>query len=362
MTMTEGTRSPAHALLEVLEPAGRIAILPHDNPDPDALASALAVREIVAWKLGRKAPILQAGVIGRSENRALVDALRIPLTPAARVLRSSSGALVLVDTQPGRKNNSLPEGATVAAVIDHHPDWGETRGVPCVDLRESYGATSSILTEYLQELEMPVDAALATALFYGISSETRNLARETRAADIRASQFLYPYVDKRLLGLIENPPLSRAYFGLLSRAIQNSLLCDDVVLSLVESVPYPDAAAELADFLLRLDRVRWAICLARFRDHLYVSLRTKEPDATAGLLLASVLPSGSAGGHGMAAGGRLPLDGADWVDAALPLCTVLLEKLGRSGARVEALALPVRRPPGTRDSAIDLLRKRLPLA
>lgn len=324
-------------LLAVLPTSKKILILPHDNPDPDSLASAAALRSLIKQKLGKPPIIGLGGIIGRSENRALVSVLDIPLVPVEQLFPDFQGAVILVDTQPDRANNSLPHHITPLAVIDHHPDWGHNGSVPFVDLRESYGATSTILTEYLQEAETPVDARVATALFYGISSETQHLGRETKPTDIIASQFLYPYVNKRLLGEIEHPPLSRDYFRLVSQAVNNAVLYEDVVVTMLAAIPYPDAVAEVADFLLRLETAGWSVCLAPYGDFLYISLRTNDPDAAAGSFLASLLPSGMAGGHGMIAGGRIKVSRRRWREVACKVVRDFLQALGKAGARTQPL-------------------------
>ena len=209
--------------------------------------------------------------------------------------------------------------------------------VPFVDLRGGYGATSTILTEYLQEAEVPIDPRVATALFYGISSETQHLGRDTNPTDIVASQFLYPYVNKRLLSEIEHPPLSREYFRLVGQAVHNAVLYGDTVVTLLEAVPYPDAVAEVADFLLRLDSVKWSVCLAPYKDFFYVSLRTNDANARAGLLLASILPSGMAGGHGMVAGGKIKVLRRRWKEMACKIVQDLLQALGKAGLRAQLL-------------------------
>lgn len=331
--------SKAAELLSVLSVSknNKILILPHDNPDPDALASAAALCALIKHKL-KKSPIIGlGGIIGRSENRALAAALEIPLVPVEQLFPHFKGAVILVDTQPYRANNSLPDHITPIAVIDHHPDWGRNGAVPFVDLRENYGATSTIVTEYLEEAEMPIDPLIATALFYGISSETQYLGRETKPADIMACQFLYPYVNKRLLGEIQSPPLPRDYFVLIGRAIHNAVLYGDTVVTILEEVPYPDAVAEVADFLLRLDSARWAACLALYEGFLYVSLRSDDPNATAGLLLASLLPSGMAGGHGMVAGGKIKSSRRRWKRDACQIVQDFLQVLEKTGTAAHPL-------------------------
>jgi nanoRNase/pAp phosphatase (c-di-AMP/oligoRNAs hydrolase) len=361
-SMSVGGTGRGRELLAALEPADRVLILPHENPDPDALASAAGLQAVIQHGLGTPVIIARSGRIGRPENRALALALRVQLERADRVLPGFRGSLILVDTQPGRGNNALPRGVKPLAVIDHHPDWGENDRVAFVDLRPDYGATSTIVTEYIQELEVPLGARLATALFYGIASETRHLGRETQSFDIIASQFLYPFVDKRLLGAIEVPRLSAGYFRLITEAIQNAILCDDVALTLLDRMPYPDAVGEAADLLVRLEDVSWAVCVGYSEESVHVSVRSNETDATAGQLLASILPSGSAGGHGMIAGGRTALGDRAWAAAACELIREILRELGRGGqVRLEPL-LSAGSAPGTEGEAAAQLMAELRLA
>jgi len=315
----------------------KILILPHDNPDPDSLASAAALCLLIKHKMKKASVIGLGGIIGRSENRALAATLGVPLVPVEQLFPDFAGAVILVDTQPRRANNSLPDHITPVAVIDHHPNWGANAAVPFVDLREPYGATSTIVTEYLEEGEIPFDSRVATALFYGISSETQYLGREATSADIVACQFLYPYVDKRVLGEIQNPSLHREYFHLIGEAMHNTVLYGDTVVTMLEDVPYPDAVAEVADLLLRLDEALWTVCFAFYQGFLYVSLRTQDSGATAGLLLASLLPSGMAGGHGMAAGGKVKASRRRWKGLARQIGRALLQALGKPAVRPQPL-------------------------
>lgn len=324
-------------LLSVIPGSKKILILPHTNPDPDSIASAAALRSLITHTL-KKTPIIGlGGIIGRSENRALVRVLDIPLVPLEKLFPDFEGSVILVDTQLGRANTALPSHIAPVAVIDHHPDWGQNGAVPFVDLRENYGASSTIVTEYLQSAEVPLDPRVATALFYGISSETQNLGREATSADIVASQFLYPYVNKRLLGEIENPALNRDYFRLIGQVLHSAVLYGDVVVTILESVPYPDAVAEVADFLMRFESARWSLCVAPDGGHLYISLRTRDTEATTGLLLASILPSGMAGGHGMIAGGKIKTSQRTWKDDASKIVQDFLRALGKSKARPQPL-------------------------
>ncbi len=295
-------------LLQALEGPAPLVILPHDNPDPDALASAAALKFLVQELIGKEAVIAQGGIVGRAENRAMLTYLNIDLEPVGDL--SFAGVHVaLVDTQPGRTNNSLPVGMTPTAVIDHHPAYDRYAGVPFLDLREDYGATSTILTEYVRESHLEIESKIATALFYGIMAETQDLGRESTPADIAAAQFLYPYANKRRLGKIENARVPREYFAAFHEAIERAEIHGNVVVSILPEVQYPDMVAEVADFLLRLDEVEWACAIGRYKEFLHVSLRTTEREVNAGDILQRVLGSRWAGGHDMIAGGRTRVDG-----------------------------------------------------
>ncbi|MEB2285747.1 MAG: bifunctional oligoribonuclease/PAP phosphatase NrnA [Myxococcales bacterium] len=291
-------------LLQVLEGTAPLVILPHDNPDPDALASAAALKFLVQELVGKEAVIAQGGIVGRAENRAMLTYLKIDLEPVDAVVFTDDTLVALVDTQPGRMNNSLPPGRIPTVVIDHHPAYDRYEGVPFLDLRENYGSTSTILTEYVRESRLEVESKIATALFYGIMAETQDLGRESTPADIAAAQFLYPYANKRRLGKIENARVPREYFAVFHEAIERAQIYGNVVVSVLPELQYPDMVAEVADFLLRLDEVEWACAIGRYKDHLHVSLRTTEREANAGEILQRVLGSRWAGGHDMIAGGR----------------------------------------------------------
>jgi nanoRNase/pAp phosphatase (c-di-AMP/oligoRNAs hydrolase) len=322
-------------LLQALEGPAPLVILPHDNPDPDALASAAALKFLVQELIGKEAVIAQGGIVGRAENRAMLTYLKIDLQPVAELSFAGDVQVALVDTQPGRTNNSLPPGRVPTVVIDHHPAYDRYEGVTYLDLREEYGATSTILTEYVRESRLEIESKIATALFYGIMAETQDLGRESTPADIAAAQFLYPYANKRRLGKIENARVPREYFAAFHDAIEHAEIHDNVVISVLPEVQYPDMVAEVADFLLRLDEVEWACAIGRYKDFLHVSLRTTEREANAGDVLQQVLGSRWAGGHDMIAGGRMRLDGngaAAVTAAADGVRARLLQTLGNPAA------------------------------
>jgi len=337
------SRGVLTSLLQTLDRPGPLVILPHDNPDPDALASAAALKHIVTTLLEKEAHIALGGIVGRAENRAMLTYLNIPLVPVGEVCFDGDTQIALVDTQPRRSNNSLPDDIVPTVVIDHHPAYALYPDVPFLDLRDQYGATSTILTEYLRDLKLDIESKLATALFYGIAAETQDLGREATAADIEASHFLYPYTNKRRLAKIENARVPREYFRVFGEAIERATLYDRVVVSMLGEVQYPDMMAEVADFLLRLDRVEWAAAIGGYGSSLYCSVRTTERDVNAGDLLRSILGSRSAGGHDMIAGGRIDVgdDPEERDRAAVRVRDRLLAALAVDPAQGQPLVAPL---------------------
>jgi nanoRNase/pAp phosphatase (c-di-AMP/oligoRNAs hydrolase) len=308
MAQAANNRATLPALLQAIARPGPIVILPHDNPDPDALASAATLSYLFRELAKRESIIALGGIVGRAENRAMLTYLNINLVPVSSIEFTPDTLIALVDTQPGRTNNSLPEAMMPTVVIDHHPAYTDFNGVAYLDLRSEYGATSTILAEYLRESKLPIDSKIATALFYGIASETQDLGREATPADVALSQFLYPYANKRRLSKIENARVPAEYFRGFRDAIEEAKVYDKVVISVLHEVQYPDMVAEVADFLLRLDSVEWAAAMGFYHKSLHVSLRTINRDINAGDVLQKVLGSRSAGGHDMIAGGRIRVE------------------------------------------------------
>ncbi|MCI0370467.1 MAG: DHH family phosphoesterase [candidate division NC10 bacterium] len=306
--MTTRSRQKLTLLRELVPRRGRVLVLTHDNPDPDSLASAAALRFLLAELCAAEVLLSFGGIVGRAENRALLRYLPIKAHPVEALSPKEFDLLALVDTQPRTGNNSLPPDRLPTIVIDHHPLRRQTRQVPFRDIRRGYGATSTILTEYLRVAGISPDTRLATGLFYAIQSETQDLGREASQADVQAALYLYPFTNRRLLSRIEYSRVPPEYFRALGRVLKNATVHDGVVVSRLGELEYPDMVAEMADLLLRLEDARWAICLGTYGEDLFLSLRTSEGDANAGSFIQKAVGRiGAAGGHGMIAGGRIPL-------------------------------------------------------
>jgi nanoRNase/pAp phosphatase (c-di-AMP/oligoRNAs hydrolase) len=296
-------------LAQVVRGARRPLVLTHDNPDPDSLASAVALALLFRRRFGVEARIAYGGLVGRAENQAMIRELRLPLVPVSRVVFDEHDLLCLVDTQPEAGNHSLPARHFPDVVIDHHPLRERSLRARFADIGGETGSTSTMLTRYLVAAGVEPTPQVATALFYGVKSDTRDLGRETHELDSDAYLWLFPFVDKLLLGRIEHPRRSPAYFQLLHGAIERARRYGDVLVADLGALYSPDLTAEIAESMLFLDGIRWSLALGIFHRDIYASLRTSDGRLNAGSLIREVCEGlgGSSGGHASMAGARVPL-------------------------------------------------------
>jgi nanoRNase/pAp phosphatase (c-di-AMP/oligoRNAs hydrolase) len=306
----------AQQRLEVLQAVVRatkeILILPHNDPDPDAIASALALRHLLAATLGIQSTIAYRGIIGRAENKALVHYLGRPLRRLKANHLASGVPVALVDTQPGAGNHPLPGDTVPHLVFDHHPLQEATANAPFADVRSGLGATSTILLEYLRAAGLEPSQPLATALFYGIKSDTMGLVRGAGPDDVAAYFYLQRLVDVEALVEIERAQVPSEYFRRLHAALHSARVYGNAVISYVGPMQRPDLAAEMADLLLRLDGVQWAVCMGAYEDDVIVAVRSRHPRGGAGHLVQAVVgDQGPAGGHDVMASGHVPVQGEE---------------------------------------------------
>ncbi|MDD5475953.1 MAG: DHHA1 domain-containing protein, partial [Syntrophales bacterium] len=216
--------------------------------------------------------------------------------------------ICLVDSQPRTGNNDIPREALPQVVIDHHPLRPGTKKSPFYDVRPGYGSSSTILTEYLRELNILPDRKLATALFYGLKTDTGGLSRSVTKADLDAFNYLSPIIAPRTLASIENPAVPRGYYLKYSEAIENTILYQSVIVTNIGKLNNPDIAAEMADFLIRMEMIRWVLVMGEYRDELILSVRTSRKGWWADKIALRVLRGiGTGGGHDRAAGGKVSL-------------------------------------------------------
>ncbi|HEV56321.1 MAG TPA: phosphoesterase [Phycisphaerales bacterium] len=293
---------------QILQRKAAMLIVTQDHPDPDAIGAAVALRKVVNTLAKVPCSIAHGGTVGRAENRALVRYLGLNLRPCRELDFSKFDLIAMVDTQPGTGNNPLPEDYAPDIVFDHHPARKASREVPFADIRPRYGATVTILLEYLRAAGITPDPPLATAMLYAIRSDTQDLGREACQADVDAMAYLLGLANWRMLSGIQRGSLPRTYFLLLDEGLKNACFYGPALVTTLGEVDNPDMIAEIADLLLREDETTWTMCMGIFEGTLRISLRTRQEGARADRIIRRIVARrGTGGGHALYAGGQIPL-------------------------------------------------------
>ncbi|MDD5216536.1 MAG: DHH family phosphoesterase, partial [Candidatus Omnitrophica bacterium] len=198
-----------------------LLIVTHDYPDPDALASAFALQYLAENFYGVASKIVYGGIVGRVENRAMVGILKMPVHKLKAADFKKYNRVALVDTQPVFENNAFPKNRKATLVIDQHPSV-ERPAAELSIVDTECGATSTILAQCLLLLRIEIPVRIATALAYGILTDTMNLYRAKHAEVIDIYLDILSRSDLWVLAHIQNPPRSRRFFMTLGQGIQNA--------------------------------------------------------------------------------------------------------------------------------------------
>lgn len=290
-------------LRKVTDGAERVALLLQDDPDPDGIASAIALRTV----LGRNratTPLFSFGSTTRAENLAMLRLLDVSVEAADLEMLRAFPCIALLDVQPVYFEERIPHAHVV---IDHHPRVAAI-DAEYSDLRPQYGATSTILTEYLEACEADISQRLATALLYGIKSDTLMLNRETGPADLRAFMALYPLTNYNVLRRIERPELPLSFARFLVRVLPRLRKQMGLLTLHVGAVDREDIIPQLADFCLQFENTEWVAVAGKWHDELIISVRNPGYVRSAGDVVRKLFNSvGRAGGHRTMAKARVPL-------------------------------------------------------
>lgn len=328
-SLTRNAKKILSFLEERREKISPLLILTHDYPDPDAIASAVALQHLAEQGFGIQSRVVYGGIIGRTENRAMVQILKLPVHKLKPADLKRYAHTVLVDTQPEFENNSFPKNRKATIVIDQHPPLKRPMAeLTIVD--EECGATCAILARALLILGKGIPVRVATALAYGILSDTLNLYRAPDEHVVDTYLDILPHCDMRALAKIQNPKRSRRFFATLSKGIQNAMVMRGLLVSHLGPVENPDLTAQVADFLLTYQGANYSFCTGRFNGRLQVSLRAAKPTMETAAVLRDIFANrGEAGGHGGIAGGSFDVGAGDQDAIWDEMEKVLTESLAR---------------------------------
>lgn len=263
------------------------------NADPDAIASAMAVSRLL-WRRVVNVTISHINTINRPDNLTMIRLLGVTLVPFEQIRVDQFSRIVIVDSQPDHNEKMAPLKPHV--IIDHHPDSGCK--APFVDIRPQYGATATILTEYLQAAKIKPSAQLATGLYHGIKTDTNDFKGRTQIEDVRAFQYLFRYANTQLARKIEQADLRFDLLKYFKVALQNMRRRKGKVYIHLGSVVNPDVCVIIADFFMRINTVTWSIVSGICDKKLIIIFRNDGIRKNAGKVAKEGFGKlGNAGGH-----------------------------------------------------------------
>ena len=290
-------------LAEIIDRGESLAVLAHRSPGPDSIASAVALQAI-AESRDVEADILYEGEIGHQEDRAFVNLLGIDLVPFAEVDIDGYDTLALVDC--AKATDPVTE-ATVDILIDHFEPEVEY-GAEFSDVRSNVSSTSTILTKYIQELDLSLTEEVATALLYGIRVETLDFKRDTTPADLTAAAYLYPFANHDTLEQVESPSMSPETLDVLAEAIRNREVKGSHLVSNAGFIRDRDALSQAAQHLLNLEGITTSAVFAIADDTIYLAARSKDIRIDIGNVLQDAFEEmGEVLGHSTDASAEIPL-------------------------------------------------------
>jgi len=306
--VTELSRSLTRARVQQYQryfaDADKVLILLHNDPDPDALASGLALRNLLR-RTKTTAIIGAMQGVTRPENLRMANMLDIQVEQITPASFEAFERIATVDVQPHYFGGLLDRADLV---IDHHP---EQPGYSAVfkDIRADYGSTSTILTEHLRAVDVNISERTATAMLYAIKSDTLFFARHTNRVDLEAFTFLYPLADAALIRKMEGAEITLERLEYVTRASRTGILRDQVFTAFIGEAPREDFIPYTADFFLQLEDVKWTIVAGVVGQLLIVSVRNLGYSRNAGEFVKRWFSElGSAGGHRAMAKAVVPID------------------------------------------------------
>lgn len=289
-------------LWELVSPDDTVAVL--ISADPDAIASALALKRLF-WRRVKKTLIYHINPIKRADNLALIKLLKIDQKNIRNMNSSEITKWALVDSQP--HHDDLFRKYQFDIIIDHHPVGEDAHG-RFVDIKEDYGANSTIMTEYLRAAKVKPSPRLATALFYGIKTDTNNFVRTSTPSDINAFRYLYQFANINIIKKIESSELTKKTLDSFRTAMENLVFHKDIAFIHMGKVNNPDILVIVADFFLKMAEATWCIVSGLYGHKLVVIYRNAGFRLDAGKMAQKMLGQyGTAGGHKNAARAEVPI-------------------------------------------------------
>ena len=283
------------------------------NADPDAMASAMALKRLF-WRKVKKTYIYRINVIKRADNLAMIRLLKMDQRHIRRLDSPEITKWAIIDSQPF--HNEQFSKFEYDIIIDHHPVDPKSRA-RFMDIRDDYGATSTIMTEYLRSSGIKPSPRLATALFYGIKTDTDNFVRDSIPNDLNAFRYLYQFVNIHNIKKIESSELTKKTLKSYRDAMERLIFIKDKTYVHMGEVDNPDILVLIADFFLKMAESTWSIASGVDGKKLIIIIRNAGFRFDAGKISQKLFGDyGAAGGHKSAARAEIPLSSLNKKDYA----------------------------------------------
>ena len=281
-------------LRAMLTPRDKLGVVIHGEPDPDSLASGWALMYLLKSRVA-SIRLFATQPVRREENVRFLNVLRIPLEVVQAIPVKELTKTAVVDAQPDFFQPAL--GFTFDIVIDHHPKQGRY-SFKFSDIRPDYGSTATMLLEYLLWSGNVLPKNLATALWFGLRTDTDNLDRTVRTVDLAAYSYLYRRSNRRMIQWLEQSAIPSSYRDFFMKGLYAMDPHHKQAVIMLGEVPQPDACVHVADFLARFVNVRWVAVAGVHGTTLFIILRGGAFGINVGRIARLKLGAfGSAGGH-----------------------------------------------------------------
>jgi len=290
----ERTTDKWDRLRRAVSPRDKVGIVLYGEPDPDALAAGWALQLLLRSHV-QSSKIVACETVKRNQNARLVKSLKMPLEVYNEIPWNDFTKLAVVDAQPNFFKPKPPVPFDI--VIDHHPRKSHY-SFKFSDVRPDYASVSTILLEYLVQAGIPISKKMATALWFGLRTDSDNLSTSAHNSDLAAYGYLYKKSDKNIIQWLERSEVPISYKNFYKKALDSLETNTKRTVVYLGDVPNPDACVMTADFLSRFIGIHWIAVAGVYRDTLYVILRSGSFGTNVGRIIKQKLsPFGSAGGH-----------------------------------------------------------------
>ncbi|MFP4142320.1 MAG: DHH family phosphoesterase [Thermoplasmata archaeon] len=291
---------------------GKLGIYIHDDPDMDAIGSAMAF-EIICDEEGIESTIYYHGSISPTVNEIFLGSTdplfeKIDTENIERYLEEND-KIAFLDFADHSHCDPLPEEVEPDIILDHHSTSQGIKAREFTEIRADVGATATLITKHLLNLEVDIPPMIASTLLVGIKTDTSDYTKNISSTDYKVISYLSSISDKDILDVLENPPISSETFTAMGSAIFNRRIKEDVLTTFCREVHHTEGIAKIADLLLRERDILTVLVYGVKEDEIHMSARSKDMQSNMGEIMERAFADiGEAGGHPHAAGGKISLD------------------------------------------------------